>query len=114
MPLKEGGAPALDNPLPEGEEEGEEGEEAPSKIVARDAMVELRAAVMVLDFGGRSDAKSLTTILGNVAPRHLILVHGTARVCCRCCTQPMAGCWKVAGSGSSCAKPCPVHHSKCP
>lgn len=64
----------------EGQGQEDETEDPPSKIVAEDITVELQARVTVLGFNGRSDAKSLTTILGNVAPRHLILVNGSEQV----------------------------------
>ena len=34
----------------------------------------------VLDCDGRSDARSRLNIISHIAPRHLILVHGTAQV----------------------------------
>ena len=48
----------------------------------QEATVPLRARVEVLDFDGRSDARSRVTLIGHIAPRHLILVHGTAQVGC--------------------------------
>ena len=40
----------------------------------------LRARVEVLDFDGRSDARSRVNVISHIAPRHLILIHGSAQV----------------------------------
>lgn len=60
--------------------EEDQGEPPPSKIVTHQRNVQLRAKVMVLDFSGLSDIQSMAMILGNVAPRHLILVNGSDQV----------------------------------
>lgn len=67
------------------QQEEDQGEPPPSKIVTHQRNVQLRARVMVLDFSGLSDVQSTAMILGNVAPRHLILVNGSEQVRFRCC-----------------------------
>lgn len=39
-----------------------------------------RAGVLLVDFEGRSDGRSLRLVINSVAPRHLIIVHGTRQV----------------------------------
>ena len=46
----------------------------------QEVSVPLRTRVEVLDFDGRSDARSRVTLIGHIVPRHLILIHGTAQV----------------------------------
>ncbi|KAK9795196.1 hypothetical protein WJX73_004218 [Symbiochloris irregularis] len=58
-------------------QEEDQGEPPPSKIVTLQKSVQLRAKVMVLEFAGLSDIQSTAVILGNVAPRHLILINGS-------------------------------------
>mmetsp|Transcript_2650 Transcript_2650/g.8499 ORF Transcript_2650/g.8499 Transcript_2650/m.8499 type:complete len:309 (-) Transcript_2650:903-1829(-) len=49
----------------------------PTRVVVKDVAVRVAAAVHVVDFGGRSDGRSIKTILSHVAPRKLILVQGS-------------------------------------
>lgn len=55
--------------------------EAPSKIVTTTSNVDVRARIACFDFQGRSDARSIREILVQLAPQHLILLHGTQEVC---------------------------------
>ena len=45
-----------------------------------EASIEVRAQVMQLDYEGRSDGRSMHTILTHIAPRHLVLCHGSPQV----------------------------------
>lgn len=51
-----------------------------TRCCVQEVSVPLRARVEVLDFDGRSDARSRMNIIGHIAPRHLILIHGSAQV----------------------------------
>ena len=64
----------------DGEEDGPEREEVPTKVVVEDAVLAVHARLLQLDYDGRSDGRSMRLILGKVAPRHLVLVHGTSLV----------------------------------
>lgn len=55
--------------------------ERPTKVVTADVAVTVRARVLQFDFEGRSDGRSIRTILTHIAPRHLILVHASPEVC---------------------------------
>ncbi|KAK9816483.1 hypothetical protein WJX72_000827 [[Myrmecia] bisecta] len=59
------------------EEEEVEAEELPTKVVSRNVAIPVHARIVCFDFDGRSDGRSVRTILTHVAPRHLILVHGS-------------------------------------
>jgi cleavage and polyadenylation specificity factor subunit 2 len=48
----------------------------PTRVETREAAVTVAASVHVIDFDGRSDGRSIKTILSHVAPRKLILVQG--------------------------------------
>ena len=62
-------------------EESEQDEAGPTKVVTTEASIEVRARVMQLDYEGRSDGRSMHTILTHIAPRHLVLCHGSPQVC---------------------------------
>ncbi len=53
-------------------------EETPMKTVVETLQVQMRMRAQYIDFEGRSDGKSVRTILAHVEPRKLILVHGTS------------------------------------
>ncbi|XP_072976478.1 cleavage and polyadenylation specificity factor subunit 2 isoform X2 [Typha angustifolia] len=50
----------------------------PSKIVSNEMTVQVKCALTYMDFEGRSDGRSLKSILAHVAPLKLVLVHGSA------------------------------------
>ena len=54
------------------------------QVVTAEALVAVRAAVRTVDFEGRSDGRSVRTLLAQVAPRHLVLVSGSPEVRPRC------------------------------
>ncbi|CAK0764272.1 hypothetical protein CVIRNUC_003141 [Coccomyxa viridis] len=58
-------------------EESEQDEAGPTKVVTTEASIEVRARVLQLDYEGRSDGRSMHTILAHIAPRHLVLCHGS-------------------------------------
>ena len=49
----------------------------PTKIESKDHVIEIRASVIRVDFDGRSDGRSVQTILSHIAPRSTILVHSS-------------------------------------
>jgi Cft2 family RNA processing exonuclease len=53
-------------------------EETPMKTVEETVHVQMRMRAHYIDFEGRSDGKSVRTILAHVEPRKVILVHGTS------------------------------------
>merc|ERR1712071_636395 len=59
------------------EEQQDKEESAPHKVVVEDITVNVECSVAYIDFEGRSDGKSIRTILSHVSPRRLILVHGS-------------------------------------
>ena len=61
-------------------EEEEEEEEVPSRVVTSDVVVNVRAQVARFDFEGLSDGHSMRTILAHIAPRHLVIAHGSPQV----------------------------------
>ncbi len=65
--------------MDDGEDSPEE-EEVPTKVVFEDIKLPVHARLLLLDYDGRSDGRSMRLILGKVAPRHLVLVHGTPQV----------------------------------
>lgn len=72
------------------EEEEEKKEEiAPHKVVVENISVNVACSVQYIDFEGRSDGKSIRTILTHVAPRRLILVHGSTQ-----CKEELADCMR--------------------
>ncbi|KAJ3410272.1 cleavage and polyadenylation specificity factor subunit 2 [Chytridiales sp. JEL 0842] len=52
-------------------------DDTPSKYVVEPLMVQVQCKVIFIDFEGRSDGKSIKNILPQVAPRKLIIVHGS-------------------------------------
>ncbi|KAG0238046.1 cleavage and polyadenylation specificity factor subunit 2 [Actinomortierella wolfii] len=50
----------------------------PSKYVAAEEDVAIQCKIRYIDLEGRSDERAMTNILQNIAPRKLILIHGTA------------------------------------
>lgn len=61
--------------------------------------VVLRARMLRFDFDGRSDGRSMRTMLAHVAPRHCILVHGSTQVGREC----VVGMWVVGREGAQAA-----------
>ncbi|KNC99735.1 uncharacterized protein SPPG_05115 [Spizellomyces punctatus DAOM BR117] len=54
-----------------------EEDKIPSKYITRETNLKIRCKVMYIDFEGRSDGRSVKNILPQVAPRKLILIHGS-------------------------------------
>eukprot|EP00850_Spirogloea_muscicola_P008938 SM000049S16709 [mRNA] locus=s49:243078:248533:+ [translate_table: standard] len=54
-------------------------EEAPSKVVTEDVTLQIRCQLAYLDFEGRSDGRSMKTIIAHVNPMKMVLVHGSAK-----------------------------------
>ncbi|KAH7538031.1 cleavage and polyadenylation specificity factor subunit 2 isoform X1 [Ziziphus jujuba] len=50
----------------------------PSKVVSNELTVQVKSSLLYMDFEGRSDARSIKSILSHMAPLKLVLVHGTA------------------------------------
>lgn len=50
----------------------------PSKVVTNDLVVIVKCSLQYIDFEGRSDGRSIKTILQHVAPLKLVLIHGPA------------------------------------
>nr|CAD1821014.1 unnamed protein product [Ananas comosus var. bracteatus] len=50
----------------------------PSKVVSSETTVQVKCALTYMDFEGRSDGRSVKSILAHVAPLKLVLVHGSA------------------------------------
>ena len=61
-------------------DESEQDEAKPTKVVTEELTLEVRARCMQLDYEGRSDGRSMHTILTHIAPRHLVLCHGSPQV----------------------------------
>eukprot|EP01083_Nonionella_stella_P022254 61559_1 len=57
--------------------EVEKKEEKPVKTISRTMHLNLRCQIQYIDFEGRSDGRSIKTIISHVMPRRLILVHGS-------------------------------------
>lgn len=53
-------------------------DDKPSKVVSDDIFVQVRCSLQYMDFEGRSDGRSIKTILAHVVPLKLVLVHGSA------------------------------------
>lgn len=49
----------------------------PSKVISDDISVQVRCSLQYMDFEGRSDGRSIKTILAHVVPLKLVLVHGS-------------------------------------
>ncbi|KAL8141831.1 hypothetical protein V2J09_014863 [Rumex salicifolius] len=50
----------------------------PSKVVSTELTVQVKCFLVYMDFEGRSDGRSIKSILAHVAPLKLVLVHGSA------------------------------------
>ncbi|KAK8946198.1 Cleavage and polyadenylation specificity factor subunit 2 [Platanthera guangdongensis] len=50
----------------------------PSKIVSTEMTVQVKCSLVYMDFEGRSDGRSVKSIIAHVAPLKLVLVHGSA------------------------------------
>ncbi|XP_065876107.1 cleavage and polyadenylation specificity factor subunit 2 isoform X2 [Euphorbia lathyris] len=50
----------------------------PSKVVSSELTVQVKCALIYMDYEGRSDGRSIKSILAHVAPLKLVLVHGSA------------------------------------
>ncbi|XP_008787501.1 cleavage and polyadenylation specificity factor subunit 2 [Phoenix dactylifera] len=50
----------------------------PSKVVSNEMTVQVKCGLTYMDFEGRSDGRSVKSILAHVAPLKLVLVHGSA------------------------------------
>ncbi|KAJ8748317.1 hypothetical protein K2173_001736 [Erythroxylum novogranatense] len=50
----------------------------PSKVVSSELAVQVRCSLIYIDYEGRSDGRSIKSILAHVAPLKLVLVHGSA------------------------------------
>ena len=57
-------------------------EEVPTRVVASEVVVNVRAQVATFTFEGLSDAHSIRTVLTNIAPRHLIIAYCTPQARC--------------------------------
>ena len=55
---------------------GAEGGERPTKVVTTDVSLQLACAIVVVDYGGRADGRSVRNTLAVMEPRRLVLVHG--------------------------------------
>ncbi|KAG5253642.1 Cleavage and polyadenylation specificity factor family protein [Salix suchowensis] len=50
----------------------------PSKVVSNELTVQVKCSLIYMDYEGRSDGRSIKSILTHVAPLKLVLVHGSA------------------------------------
>lgn len=50
----------------------------PSKVESSELTVQVKCSLLYVDFEGRSDGRSIKSILAHVAPLKLVLVHGSA------------------------------------
>ncbi|KAJ9679451.1 hypothetical protein PVL29_021397 [Vitis rotundifolia] len=50
----------------------------PSKVISNELTVQVKCMLVYMDFEGRSDGRSIKSILSHVAPLKLVLVHGSA------------------------------------
>lgn len=75
----------------------EEEERQPTKVVTTSLSIELRCAVATFDYEGRTDGRSMRTIVSHVAPRQLVVVNGmpeaTEKLAKYCSTELRA--WKT-------------------
>ncbi|KAL6906173.1 hypothetical protein ACP4OV_003774 [Aristida adscensionis] len=51
---------------------------APSKVVSNEMTVQVKCSLAYMDFEGRSDGRSVKSVIAHVAPLKLVLVHGSA------------------------------------
>ncbi|CAL4981339.1 unnamed protein product [Urochloa decumbens] len=49
----------------------------PSKIISNEMTVHVKCSLIYMDFEGRSDTRSIKSVIAHVAPRKLVLVHGS-------------------------------------
>lgn len=59
------------------EQEREEEEDVPTKIERKEVSIEVQALVEAVDLDGKSDARSVQTMLAQMAPRSCVIVRGT-------------------------------------
>ncbi|KAL4348539.1 hypothetical protein GQ457_17G024970 [Hibiscus cannabinus] len=50
----------------------------PSKVISNELTVQVKSSLIYMDYEGRSDGRSVKSILAHVAPLKLVLVHGSA------------------------------------
>jgi cleavage and polyadenylation specificity factor subunit 2 len=50
----------------------------PSKVVSNEITIQVRCSLVYMDFEGRSDGRSVKSVIAHVAPLKLVLVHGSA------------------------------------
>lgn len=50
----------------------------PSKVISNELTVQVKSSLVYMDYEGRSDGRSVKSILAHVAPLKLVLVHGSA------------------------------------
>jgi len=65
---------------PKDGDDSEQDEAKPTKVVFEELTLQVRARCMQLDYEGRSNGRSMHTILTHIAPRHLVLCHGSTQV----------------------------------
>lgn len=51
---------------------------APSKVISNEMTVQVKCSLTYMDFEGRSDGRSVKSVISHVAPLKLVLVHGSA------------------------------------
>ncbi|KAG0453066.1 hypothetical protein HPP92_025730 [Vanilla planifolia] len=51
---------------------------SPSKVVSNELTVQVKCSLVYMDFEGRSDGRSVKSIIAHVAPLKLVLIHGSA------------------------------------
>ena len=61
------------------EDEEEEPQEVPTKLVTETREINIRATIITVDFEGKADGKSVRTLITQAAPRRVVLVHGGAK-----------------------------------
>lgn len=67
-------------PLPLVRADQDDEERHPTKVVTTTASVEVKCAVSTFDYEGRTDGRSMRTIVSHVAPRQLVVVNGSPEV----------------------------------
>uniref|UniRef100_A0A0E0C6S1 Cleavage and polyadenylation specificity factor subunit 2 n=1 Tax=Oryza meridionalis TaxID=40149 RepID=A0A0E0C6S1_9ORYZ len=50
----------------------------PSKVISNEMTVQVKCSLAYMDFEGRSDGRSVKSVIAHVAPLKLVLVHGSA------------------------------------
>lgn len=50
----------------------------PSKVISNELTVQVKCLLIYMDYEGRSDARSIKSMLAHVSPLKLVLVHGSA------------------------------------